>query len=206
MKSKLFIASIPRVFKALLLLCVLILVWLSVSAQTDSTSKSGDERTKTIIDFKDPPNIKTLYKYDANTGNYLEILTVGGKQVGSPKVLTLGQYLRAKEKQDREAYYRKKSNADKYVKGGGIIPKIAVTPEIFDKVFGGGIIDIKPTGSAEVTFGGRFNKVENPTYAIRQQLNGQFDFWMKMQLNVTGQIGDLLKLNWNYDTEATFEF
>ncbi|MDG1045887.1 MAG: cell surface protein SprA, partial [Bacteroidia bacterium] len=206
MKSKLFIASIPRGFKALVPLCIFFLVGLSVTAQTDSASKSSDKRTKTNIDFKDPPNIKTLYKYDAKTGNYLEILTVGGKQVGSPKVLTLGQYLRAKEKQDREAYYRKKSNADNYVKGGGIIPKIAITPEIFDKVFGGGIIDIKPTGSAEVTFGGRFNKVENPTYAVRQQRNGQFDFGMKMQLNVTGQIGDRLKLNWNYDTEATFEF
>ena len=89
MKSKLFIASIPRGFKALVLLYVFFLVGLSVSAQTDSTSKSSDERTKTNIDFKDPPNIKTLYKYDAKTGNYLEILTVGGKQVGSPKVLTL---------------------------------------------------------------------------------------------------------------------
>lgn len=206
MISNIFIANIPRGFKALLLWCVFIFAGLSVNAQTDSTSKFVGEKTKNNLDFKDPPNIKTYYKYDVKTGNYLEILTIGGKPVGSPKVLSLSEYLKAKERQDRNAYYRKKSNADKYVKGGGIIPKIAVTPEIFDKVFGGGIIDIKPTGSAEVTFGGRFNKVENPTYAIRQQRNGQFDFGMKMQLNVTGQIGDRLKLNWNYDTEATFEF
>jgi hypothetical protein len=108
LKSKLFIASILRGFKALVLLCVSLLVGLSVSAQTDSTSKPSYERTKTNIDFKDPPNIKTLYKYDAKTGNYLEILTVGGKQVGSPKVLTLGEYLRAKERQDREALLSQK--------------------------------------------------------------------------------------------------
>ena len=29
---------------------------------------------------------------------------------------------------------------------------------------------------------------------------------MKMQVNVTGQIGDHIKINTNYDTEATFEF
>ena len=189
----------------MLFLCVCLFSASSVSAQRDSVGTDG-EKSPITIDFKDPPNIKTIYNYDAKTGNYLEILTIGGKPVGAPKVLTLGAYLQAKEKQEKEAYYRKKSNADNYVKGGGIIPKIAVTPEIFDKVFGGGIIDIKPTGSAEVTFGGRYNKVENPTYAIRQQRNGQFDFGMKMQLNVTGQIGDRLKLNWNYDTEATFEF
>jgi cell surface protein SprA len=118
----------------------------------------------------------------------------------------MSEYLKERERRDREAYYRKKSNASTYVKGGGLVPKIVVTPEIFDKVFGGGIIDIRPSGSAEVTFGGNFNKVENPMFPVRQQRNGQFDFGMKMQLNVTGQIGDRLKLNWNYDTEATFEF
>ena len=172
----------------------------SVYGQTDSSSSDG------FVDLKDPPNIKTTYKYDPNTGNYLEIITIGGRPLGSPRVLTFDQYQRAKEIQDREIYYRKKSNADNYVKGGGIIPQIAVTPEIFDKVFGGGLIDIRPSGSAEITFGGNFNKIENPSFPVRQQRNGQFDFGMKMQLNVTGQIGDRLKLNWNYDTEATFEF
>ncbi|MDC1395654.1 hypothetical protein N8368_04010, partial [Bacteroidia bacterium] len=159
----------------------------STYAQKDSSSKRG------LIDLEDPPNIKTEYKYDPSTGNYLEIIKIGDQPIGSPRVLTLAEYMRSKEKRDREVYYRKKSNADNYVKGGGIIPNIALTPEIFDKVFGGGLIDIRPTGSAEVTFGGNFNKVENPSFPVRQQKNGQFDFGMKMQLNVTGQIGDRLK-------------
>lgn len=182
------------------------------NAQTDSLkfklkdTKPYEKKKRNLVDFKDPPNVQTTYKYDPNTGNYLEIITIGGKPLGSPRVMTMSEYLRARELQERESYYRKKSNAGNYVKGGGIVPKIVVTPEIFDKVFGGGIIDIRPSGSAEVTFGGNFNKVENPAFPVRQQRNGQFDFGMKMQLNVTGQIGDRLKLNWNYDTEATFEF
>ncbi len=200
---------------SLLAICFLFLllgVGMQSVAQTDSLryelkdKKPYEDDKVNLIDFKDPPNIKTIYKYDPTTGMYLEIITVGGKPIGSPRALTATEYLRARERQARDEYYRKKSNAANYVKGGGIIPKIAVTPEIFDKVFGGGIIDIRPTGSAEVTFGGNFNKVENPTFPVRQQRNGQFDFGMKMQLNVTGQIGDRLKLNWNYDTEATFEF
>ncbi len=169
-------------------------------------TKQYDIPKTNLVDFKDPPNVKTTYEYDPNTGNYLEIITIGGKPLGSPRVLTMAEYMKEREKRDREAYYRKKSNAANYIKGGSIVPKIVVTPEIFDKVFGGGIIDIRPSGSAEVTFGGNFNKVENPNFPVRQQKNGQFDFGMKMQLNVTGQIGDRLKLNWNYDTEATFEF
>ncbi|MEN8732344.1 MAG: cell surface protein SprA [Bacteroidia bacterium] len=205
---------ISRALRASVILAICCFCYGLASAQLDSTKlryelkdkKLGEDVRRNLIDFRDPPNIKTEYRYDAETGNYLEVVTVGGKPIGSPRVLTLMEYMRAKEKQDREAYYRKKSNADNYVKGGGLIPQLAVTPEIFDKVFGGGIIDIRPTGSAEVTFGGNYNKVENPTFPVRQQRNGQFDFEMKMQLNVTGQIGDRLKLNWNYDTEATFEF
>lgn len=206
--------NVRRALGAFVILAVCSL-WGNVAyAQQDSSElkyelkdkKPGEDPPRNLVNLKDPPNIKTVYEYDAKTGNYLEIITVGGKPVGSPRVLTLTEYMRAKERRDREVYYRKKSNADNYIKGGGLIPKIAVTPEIFDKVFGGGIIDIRPTGSAEVTFGGNYNKVENPTFPVRQQRNGQFDFGMKMQLNVTGQIGDRLKLNWNYDTEATFEF
>ena len=197
---------------SILALCAFLSV--NLYAQNDSTLRyklkdkdpNTGESPGNLVDFKDPPNVKTIYKYDPETGNYLEIISIGGRPIGSPRVLTLREYTQAKERRDREVYYRKKSNADTYVKGGGLIPKIAVTPEIFDKVFGGGIIDIRPTGSAEVTFGGNFNKVENPAFPVRQQKNGQFDFGMKMQLNVTGQIGDRLKLNWNYDTEATFEF
>ena len=90
-----------------------------------------------LVDFKDPPNVKTTYEYDPKTGNYLEIITIGGKPLGSPRVLTMAEYMKEREKRDREAYYRKKSNAANYIKGGSIVPKIVVTPEIFDKVFGG---------------------------------------------------------------------
>jgi len=207
------IINVRRASVAFLIVVACVSLSTPLLAQQDSATryelkdqKPGEDKPTNLIDLKDPPNIRTEYKYDPVTGNYLEVITIGGKSIGSPRVLTLTEYMRAKEKRDREVYYRKKSNADNYVKGGGLIPKIAITPEIFDKVFGGGIIDIRPTGSAEVTFGGNFNKVENPAFPVRQQRNGQFDFGMKMQLNVTGQIGDRLKLNWNYDTEATFEF
>ena len=195
-----------RILKTNVHRALIALVILAAYSFGDGTALGQDEPRRTPIDLKDPPNIKTTYQYDPTTGNYLEIITVGGKPLGSPRVITPMEYSKAKERQDRNVYYRKKSNADNYIKGGGLIPKIAVTPEIFDKVFGGGVIDIRPTGSAEVTFGGNFNKVENPNFPVRQQRNGQFDFGMKMQLNVTGQIGDRMKLNWNYDTEATFEF
>ena len=86
----------------MLFLCVCLFSASSVSAQRDSVGTDG-EKSPITIDFKDPPNIKTIYNYDAKTGNYLEILTIGGKPVGAPKVLTLGAYLQAKEKQEKRS-------------------------------------------------------------------------------------------------------
>ena len=67
-------------------------------------------------------------------------------------------------------------------------------------------MDIQPSGSAELTFGGIFNTVRNPQFSARQQKTGQFDFDQKIQLNVNGKIGNALNLGIKYDTDATFDF
>ena len=62
-------------------------------------------------------------------------------------------------------------------------------------MFRGGLVDIRPSGSAELTFGGIFNTVRNPMFSARMQKTGQFDFDQKIQLNVTGKIGNALTAN-----------
>lgn len=76
----------------------------------------------------------------------------------------------------------------------------------FQDFFGNGKVEIKPTGSAELTFGGIYNVIKNPQFNSRQQRNAQFDFKQKIQLNVAGSIGDKFKINTNYNTEALFDF
>ena len=175
-------------------------------SQSDSTSKDSSNVEPAQLDLDDPPNVQTIYKYDPVSGMYLKILTVGGRQVGTPIALTFDEYIAERQREEQNDYFRQKAQANKYIKSSGIIPPIAPDIEVVDVIFGGGLIEIKPTGSAEVTFGGNFNRVDNPNFNVNNQRNGQFDFGMKMQLNVTGQIGERLKLNWNYDTEANFEF
>ena len=47
---------------------------------------------------------------------------------------------------------------------------------------------------------------DNPTLTLRQQRVGDFQFEQNLNLNLTGQIGDKLKLTFNYDTKAAFDF
>src|SRR5690606_33166660 len=78
--------------------------------------------------------------------------------------------------------------------------------ETFGRIFGGNTIEIRPQGTAEIRFGARYQKVANPIIPVRNQRTFSFDFDQRIQMNVTGKIGERLQLSTNYDTEATFAF
>jgi cell surface protein SprA len=164
------------------------------------------EKQKNNLDFPDPENIRKEVYYDTADGTYKERQLVGDEDYRPLETKTFEEYLAGTEKEETREYFKQRSQAQSFVRGGGLIPPLKVGPKIFDKIFGGGVIDIRPQGSAELIFGWNYNVVRNPSFTARQQKNGQFDFKQKIQINLTGSIGDRLKLSTNYDTEATFEF
>lgn len=158
------------------------------------------------LDFEDPPAIRTETYFDTTDNTYKTRQVVGGNEYRPTETKTFDEFLKDVEKTETQNYFRQRSNANSFVRGGGLIPPIKVGPKVFDKIFGGGTIDVRPQGSAELTFGWNYNVVRNPAYTARQQRNGQFDFKQKIQINLTGSIGERLKIAANYDTEATFDF
>ncbi|MBK6883752.1 MAG: hypothetical protein IPH05_12585 [Flavobacteriales bacterium] len=50
------------------------------------------------------------------------------------------------------------------------------------------------------------SKTENPRIPINQRRITTFNFDQRIQLNLVGNIGDKLKINTNYNTQATFDF
>ena len=87
-----------------------------------------------------------------------------------------------------------------------LIPQIEIGGAAFDKIFGSNTINIVPQGSAELIFGINISKTQNPTLPVKLQTIPTFDFKEKIQMNVTGTIGDKMKLGVNYNTDAMFEF
>lgn len=158
------------------------------------------------LDFEDPMVIRTETYFDTSDGTYKTRQVVGSSEYRPTEVQSFDEYLKDLEKKETQDYFRQRSNANSFVRGGGLIPPIKVGPKVFDKIFGGGTIDVRPQGSAELTFGWNYNVVRNPAFTARQQRNGQFDFKQKIQINLTGSIGDRMKIAANYDTEATFDF
>ena len=62
-----------------------------------------------------------------------------------------------------------------------LIPKLQVDGEIFDRIFGGSNIDIRPQGSAELIFGLKVDKIENPAMPLHAQSPVTFDFQEKFK-------------------------
>lgn len=158
------------------------------------------------FDLNDPPNIKSKYELDPQKNQYNYSSKIGNYNYGLPASETFSERLKNENKKSNKQYFKQRSQANNFAKGSSIVPPIQVPSKAFDRIFGSSVIDIRPRGTAELIFSYNGNEVRNPAFSLRQQSTSQFDFKQKIQLNVAGSVGDKVKVNMNYDTEATFEF
>ncbi len=165
-----------------------------------------DQPNKKKIDLQDPPNVERKVEYDPNTKTYVITETIGGKFYKSPVYMSFEEYQKYEAQKNKFEYWKQRSAESSLISPNGMVPKIYVNNQIFDRIFGGSKVDIRPQGTAELIFAGKFNRNDNPLLNERQRKTQQFDFDQKIQLNVTGNIGDKLKTTVNYNTEATFDF
>jgi cell surface protein SprA len=161
---------------------------------------------KNPFDLNDPPNINTKYELDKDKNQYNISSKIGKFNTKLPASESFKERMRNENKNANKKYFSQRSQANNFAKGSNLIPSIVVPSKVFDRIFGTSVIDIRPRGNAELIFSYNGNEVRNPAYSLRQQSTSQFDFKQKIQLNVAGSVGDKVKVNMNYDTEATFEF
>jgi cell surface protein SprA len=154
----------------------------------------------------DPSNVKTDVKYDPNSNEYELTRKIGNLDYRNPASLPFGEYQEYDMKRSLKNYWRDRSKTSSGVSRSGIIPQIHIGGEAFDRIFGGNSIDIRPQGSAELTFGITSNRRDDPALDVRQRRNTNFDFQEKIQMSVMAKIGDKIEFNTNYNTEATFDF
>lgn len=161
---------------------------------------------KGIFDI-DPPNFLQTIEYDAVTNRFVLYERVGNLLYRPPQYLTFAEYLRLKEKENRRGNFQQLSDTYAYQsQQEGFIPQIKIRSQTFNQIFGGSNIDIRPQGSAEAILTGQVNNNQNPLFSTKQRSQFNFNFDQKIQLNVTGSIGDKLKITTNYNTDAQFQF
>jgi cell surface protein SprA len=156
--------------------------------------------------LRNPNNVKTEIIYDPISGEYIFTEKVGDFYYRLPKSMTKKEFQQYDLEQSIQNYWRSQTELQSIEQKGGLIPRLTVGGETFSKIFGSNTIDIRPQGYVEVIFGYQMNKTENPSIPERLRKVPTFDFDQKIQMNVTGKIGDRMEMRVNYNTEATFDY
>lgn len=153
-----------------------------------------------------PDNISYQVVYDPETGLYNIMQQIGDSLDFRPQSsMTLDEYLDYDMSSNLSEFWTKKQEEEDE-QNREWAPKLKVGGETFANIFGSNEIEIRPQGSAEITFGLNVSKQDNPRIPEQQRRISTFDFQQRIQLNVVGNIGTKLKLTTNYNTEATFDF
>ncbi|MGB0176527.1 MAG: cell surface protein SprA, partial [Owenweeksia sp.] len=182
------------------------------SADPDSTLPYPFDSEEGGLYLKNPANYKEEVDYDPETGQYIVTQKIGNLVARPPMFMTPEEYRAYVARKQVDDYWKSKTQSEEAAKAEGrdpsssLIPQIQVNSETFARIFGSNTIDIRPQGYAQLSFGGRIQNVDNPLIPERNRSTFNFDFDQRIQMNVTGKIGEKLQITTNYDTEATFSF
>lgn len=174
----------------------------------DNSGKPPMYDPKSKLYLENPSNIKTDIEYNQKNGTYDVSQKIGEMDYRPDTYMNFKEYENYAFKKAVRDYWRSRVAADELNEKPrkSMVPKLEVNSELFDRIFGGNTVDIKPTGTAELIFGLNRNKTLNPAIPQRQQKITNFDFNMRIQLNLIGKIGDKMKITTNYNTEASFDW
>ncbi len=159
------------------------------------------------FDLKDPSNLVTDIEYNADSNNYSVTEKIGKEFYRAPTTMTFDEFMKYQSKKDEEAYFKKRAkNIMQLSKSGGIVPKVNLGNALFDRIFGGNTIEVKPQGNIDMFFGVNAQNVKNPTLVQSAQKYSIFDFDMNMNISLLAKVGDKMRMNFNYNSKATFDF
>ncbi len=176
----------------------------------DNVNPYGENNGR--INLTDPSNVNNVIEYDPQSGQYYFYQRIGNNiDYRNPTVMTFDEYMDYVNANSVNNYWKEIQSTDQIASDDPngpdpFRPSLKINNKAFDRIFGGNTVDIRPQGTAELTFGANINKNENPQIPVNQRRITTFNFDQRIQLNVVGHIGDKLKLSTNYNTEATFDF
>ena len=172
----------------------------------DVTGNPWEYQQKAPLFLDNPSNVKSTVIYDPEKNEYVIYYKVGTFDYRPPVYMTPEEFRKYQFNREMRDYWESRVSGDVSGFRSSLIPQIEVGGAAFDKVFGSNVINIIPQGSAELIFGINISRTQNPTLSEKLRSIPTFDFKEKIQMNVTGTIGDKMELGVNYNTDAMFEF
>ena len=171
--------------------------------------ESEKDLIKLPMDLRHPDNFKQDTTYNEIDSTFSITTKMGDTKFGVPFILSQEEYARNKMQSSLHRYFKKKNQEEFEKLSNG--DKFDFSDMQFDlgpaeKLFGPGGVRIKTQGSAEMKIGFQMKTVDNPSLPQRSRETNSFNFDELINLNVKGNVGDKMKLDFNYNTEATFNY
>ena len=160
------------------------------------------------LDLRMPRNIALQVDYDDTANTYVVGQKMGGRYLTTPLLMSPDEYGQWSLKRRMGTFFRQKNAENVATKGKDKFDFADMHFDLgpADKIFGPGGVRIKMMGTAELKLGGNIKNIDNPSLPVRNRRTKSIDFDEKINLNVTGKVGDKLNMNLNYNTDATFDF
>ncbi|MCC7444577.1 MAG: cell surface protein SprA [Saprospiraceae bacterium] len=157
-----------------------------------------------------PKEITQKVEYDPVTGQYIVLEKIGEEYYRTPTYLTFDEYMDYVAKDQERRYFNTLGGikSEKKSKSGKIDPidRIDLQNSLIDRLFGGTEINIQPQGRVDLNVGWIYTKRNDPRLTLNAQRVSQPDFTTQIKMGVNGKIGKKLDLDFNYDTQSTFDF
>ncbi len=160
-------------------------------------------------DLSTPDNVRTEAEYDIESGCYIIRTKVGDFEVATPFMLTPEQYGNMELRKSMRTYFNKRNSellqGEKDQEPFNVLDmNFALGP--LEKIFGPGGVQLKTQGSVQISAGVKSNKTDNPALSLTARRKTYFDFDQKIQATINASVGDRMKFNMSYNTDATFDF
>ncbi len=172
----------------------------------DVSGNPWESKQKSPLYLENPSNIKSTVIYNPDKDEYILYQKVGAFDYRTPVYMSAEEFRKYEYTRAMRDYWESRVTGDESGYRSNLIPQIEFGGEAFDKIFGSNTINIIPQGSAELIFGINISRTQNPALSEKLRTIPTFDFKEKIQMNVTGTIGDKMELGVNYNTDAMFEF
>ncbi|MES2646623.1 MAG: cell surface protein SprA [Bacteroidota bacterium] len=166
----------------------------------------SEGRYNNAFDLKDTAYLNRSVEYDPKTKEYYIVEKIGNSYYRKPTYLSFDEFMKLRGRQLELENFQKRSLTNFKLNRKLTQPKLNLYDDLFNRLFGNGKIEIKPSGNVDLTLGYQGQNTKNPTLPERARKYGAFDFDMNAQFNMNANIGDKLKLPINYNTLANFDF
>ncbi len=147
-----------------------------------------------------PSNTKVEVDVDTNLRTYKIEEKTGDVENRPPSEMTFEEFAEYQRRKMIQQHWQTLEESNK--------PQAGLNDSLLFQIKAAGkpVATIRPAGTVTLEFGGDFQRTQNPAIPVDNQRTGGFLFDQSISLNLSGTIGERLKIGANWDTKAAFEF